>query len=195
MRKTEIERITNETQIRLSLNVDGTGLHEISSGIGFLDHMLELFAVHSGIDLSLTCHGDTYVDFHHSTEDIGIALGSAFKTALSDKKGIARFADRIVPMDESVALVAIDISGRPYLVFDCGNELSSGKIGDFDAELVKEFLQAFSVNAGMNIYVKLLSVGNKHHEAEAIFKALAKCISDAVKIVSDKVPSSKGVLQ
>lgn len=195
MRKTETERITNETQIRLSLNIDGTGLREISSGIGFLDHMLELFAVHSGIDLCLTCHGDTHVDFHHSTEDIGIALGAAFRTALSDKKGIARFADRIVPMDESVALVAIDISGRPYLVFDCGDELSSGKIGDFDAELIKEFLQAFSVNAGMNIYVKLLSVGNKHHEAEAIFKALAKCISDAVKIVSDKVPSSKGVLQ
>lgn len=195
MRKTEIERITNETQIHLSLNIDGTGLHEISSGMGFMDHMLELFTVHSGIDLSLNCHGDTHVDFHHSTEDIGIALGTAFKTALSDKKGIARFADRIAPMDESVALVAIDISGRPYLVFDCKDELSSGKIGDFDAELIKEFLQAFSVNAGMNIYVKLLSAGNKHHEAEAIFKALAKCISDAVKIVSDKVPSSKGMLQ
>ncbi len=194
MRTSEIERITNETQIHLSLNLDGNGLHEIDSGVGFLDHMLEIFTVHSGVDLSLNCHGDTRVDFHHSTEDIGITLGAAYKEALGDKKGIARFADRVVPMDEAVCLVAVDISGRACLTFDCGNELSEGKIGDFDAELVKEFLRAFSLNAGITVYVKLLSCGNRHHEAEAIFKALAKCMADAVKIVSDKVPSSKGVL-
>lgn len=193
-RSSEIERITNETQIHLSLDLDGSGSGEIDSGIGFLNHMLQLLTVHSGINLKLNCHGDTDVDFHHSTEDIGISLGLAFKEALGDKRGIARFAQRIVPMDESAALVAIDISGRAYINMDCGEEFSSGKIGDFDAELIPEFLRAFAFNAGMNIYVKLLSRGNKHHESEAIFKALAKCLEDAVKVVSDRVPSSKGVL-
>jgi len=189
-----MERITNETQIHLSLNLDGAGVGEIDSGIGFLNHMLQLLTVHSGINLKLNCHGDTDVDFHHSTEDIGIVLGQAFKEALGEKRGIARFSQRVVPMDESAALVAVDISGRAYLNFDCGEEFSFGKIGDFDAELIPEFLRAFAFNAGINIYVKLLSRGNKHHEAEAIFKALAKCLEDAVKVVSDRVPSSKGVL-
>lgn len=193
-RTAEIERITNETQIHLSLDLDGTGACEIDSGIGFLNHMLQLLTVHSGINLRLNCHGDTDVDFHHSTEDIGIALGSALKEALGEKRGIARFANRVVPMDESAALVAVDISGRPYFNFDCGDEFADGKIGEFDAELIPEFLRAFAYNAGINIYVKLLSRGNKHHSAEAIFKALAKCLQEAVKIVSDKVPSSKGVL-
>jgi len=193
-RISEIERITNETQIHLSLDVDGTGVNEIDSGIGFLNHMLRLLTVHSGMDLKLNCHGDIDVDFHHSTEDIGIVLGQAFKEALGDKRGISRFANRVVPMDECAALVAVDISGRAYLTLDCGEEFSSGKIGDFDAELIPEFLRAFAFNAGINIYIKLLSRGNKHHEAEAIFKALAKCLEDAVKIVSDRVPSSKGVL-
>lgn len=193
-RTSEMERITNETQIHLSLDLDGSGSGEIDSGIGFLNHMLQLLTVHSGINLKLNCHGDTDVDFHHSTEDIGIVLGLAFKEALGEKRGIARFAQRVVPMDESAALVAVDISGRAYINMDCGEEFSSGKIGDFDAELIPEFLRAFAFNAGMNIYVKLLSRGNKHHEAEAIFKALAKCLEDAVKVVSDRVPSSKGVL-
>jgi len=193
-RISEIERITNETQIHLSLDIDGSGLGEIDSGIGFLNHMLQLLTVHSGINLKLNCHGDTDVDFHHSTEDIGIVLGSAFKEALGEKRGIARFADKVVPMDECAALVAIDISGRPYFTFDCGDIFADGKIGEFDAELIPEFLRAFAYNAGINIYVKLLSDGNKHHAAEAIFKALAKCLQEAVKIVSDKVPSSKGVL-
>lgn len=193
-RTSEMERITNETQIHLSLDLDGSGSGEIDSGIGFLNHMLQLLTVHSGINLKLNCHGDTDVDFHHSTEDIGIVLGLAFKEALGDKRGIARFSHRVIPMDESAALVAIDISGRAYLNMDCGEEFASGKIGEFDAELIPEFLRAFAFNAGMNIYVKLLSKGNKHHEAEAIFKALAKCIEDAVKVVSDRVPSSKGVL-
>ena len=191
MRTAEIVRKTRETDIRLSLNLDGTGKNSIDTGVGFLNHMLELFSVHSGADLEVKCVGDTQVDYHHSVEDVGICLGQAFKEALGDKKGIARFADRVVPMDECAALVAIDISGRPFLNFE---DRLSGKIGDFDAELVEEFLRAFCFNAGMNVYVKLLKGGNMHHEAEAIFKALAKCVQDAVRVVSDRIPSSKGVL-
>ena len=194
MRTAEIVRNTNETKISLSLNVDGKGKHDIDSGVGFLNHMLELFSVHSGMDLIVKCVGDIQVDDHHSTEDIGIALGQALRAALGDKKGIARFSDRVVPMDETAALVALDISGRAYLTLDLDGELSEGKIGTFDAELIGEFLRAFVMNAGVNLYVKLLAKGNKHHEAEAIFKALAKCMQDAVTIVSDRVPSSKGVL-
>ncbi len=191
MRKAEISRSTRETQIKLELNLDGTGKREIDTGVGFLNHMLELLSVHSAIDLAIECKGDTEVDFHHSVEDIGICLGQAFKEALGEKRGIARFADRVVPMDECAAMVAVDISGRPFLSFE---EKLCGKIGEFDAELVEEFLRAFSFNAGLNLYVKLLKGGNLHHEAEAIFKALAKCLQDAVKIVSDTIPSSKGVL-
>ena len=191
MRTAEIARETRETKIKLSLNLDGNGTNSVHTGVGFFDHMLELLSVHSGMDLSVECKGDTQVDFHHSVEDVGICLGQAFKQALGDKKGIARFADRVVPMDECAALVALDISGRPYLNFE---EKLSGKIGEFDAELVEEFMRAFAFNAGVNLYIKLLKGGNMHHEAEAIFKALAKCLQDAVKIVSDRVPSSKGVL-
>ena len=191
MRTAEIARETRETKIKLSLNLDGNGTNSVHTGVGFFDHMLELLSVHSGMDLSVECRGDTQVDFHHSVEDVGICLGQAFKQALGDKKGIARFADRVVPMDECAALVALDISGRPYLNFE---DRLSGKIGEFDAELVEEFMRAFAFNAGVNLYIKLLKGGNMHHEAEAIFKALAKCLQDAVKIVSDKVPSSKGVL-
>ena len=193
MRTAQIERNTRETQISLSLNLDG-GMPEINTGVGFLNHMLELLSVHAGFGLKIECKGDIEVDFHHSTEDVGIALGLALKEALGDKKGIQRFADKVIPMDECAALVALDISGRPYVNFDCQNELSYGKIGDFDAELVEDFLRAFANNAGLNIYVKLLAKGNKHHEAEAIFKALAQCLRAATKIVSDKIPSSKGVL-
>ncbi len=195
MRSCELERNTYETKIKLSLNLDGEGKNSVNTGVGFLDHMLELFSVHSNMDLSVYCDGDTRVDFHHSVEDIGIVLGQAFKSALGDKKGIARFADRIIPMDEVAALVAVDISGRAYLTFDDLGDLSYGKIGEFDSELVREFLHAFSMNAGVNLYVKLLNKGNRHHEAEAIFKALARALKDAVKIESDKIPSSKGILQ
>lgn len=191
MRKAEIARKTRETDIALELNLDGTGKNTVDTGVGFFNHMLELFSVHSGIDLTVKCAGDTEVDFHHSVEDVGICLGQAFKEALGDKKGIARFADRVVPMDECAALVAIDIGGRPFLNFE---DRLSGKIGDFDAELVEEFLRAFCFNAGMNVYVKLLKGGNMHHEAEAVFKAFAKCVQDAVRVVSDRIPSSKGVL-
>ena len=191
MREAEIARKTRETDIRLSLNLDGSGKASVDTGVGFFNHMLELFSVHSGIDLTIVCKGAVEVDFHHSVEDVGICLGQAVRTALGDKKGIARFADRVVPMDECAALVAIDVSGRPFLNFE---EKFSGKIGEFDAELIEEFLRAFSFNAGINVYVRLLKGGNKHHEAEAIFKALAKCMQDAILITSDKIPSSKGVL-
>ena len=191
MRTAEISRDTRETKIYLKLDLDGKGRPSVDTGVGFFNHMLELFSVHSGADLTVRCEGDTEVDFHHSVEDVGICLGKAFQAALGDKKGIARFSDRVVPMDECAARVALDISGRPFLNFE---KKMSGKIGEFDAELVEEFMRAFAFNAGVNLYIDLLKGGNLHHEAEAIFKAFAKCVQDAVKIVSDRVPSSKGVL-
>ena len=191
MRTAEISRDTRETRIYVKLDLDGKGRVSVDTGVGFFNHMLELFGVHSGLDLTVRCEGDTDVDFHHSVEDVGICLGKAFKEALGDKTGIARFADRVIPMDECAALVALDISGRPFLNFE---KKMTGKIGEFDAELVEEFMRAFAFNAGVNLYIDLLKGGNMHHEAEAIFKALAKCVQDAVKIVSDRVPSSKGVL-
>ena len=191
MRTVEISRDTRETRIYVKLDLDGKGRVSVDTGVGFFNHMLELFGVHSGLDLTVRCEGDTDVDFHHSVEDVGICLGKAFKEALGDKTGIARFADRVIPMDECAALVALDISGRPFLNFE---KKMTGKIGEFDAELVEEFMRAFAFNAGVNLYIDLLKGGNMHHEAEAIFKAFAKCVQDAVKIVSDKVPSSKGVL-
>lgn len=191
MRTAEISRDTRETKIYVKLDLDGKGRVSVDTGVGFFNHMLELFGVHSGLDLTVRCEGDTDVDFHHSVEDVGICLGKAFKEALGDKTGIARFADRVIPMDECAALVALDISGRPFLNFE---KKMTGKIGEFDAELVEEFMRAFAFNAGVNLYIDLLKGGNMHHEAEAVFKALAKCVQDAVKIVSDRVPSSKGVL-
>ena len=192
MRTAEISRDTRETKIYLKIDLDGRGRVSVDTGVGFFNHMLELFGVHSGVDLTVRCEGDTDVDFHHSVEDVGICLGKAFKEALGDKKGIARFADRVVPMDECAALVALDISGRPFLNFE---KKMSGKIGEFDAELVEEFMRAFAFNAGVNLYIDLLKGGNMHHEAEAIFKALALCVRDAVRVISDMVPSSKGMLE
>ncbi len=191
MRQGVISRDTRETKIYLKLELDGEGLCAVDTGVGFLNHMLELFAVHARVDLTVRCEGDTDVDFHHSVEDVGICLGQAFRAALGDKRGIARFADRVVPMDDVAALVALDIGGRPYLNFE---KKMNGKMGAFDAELVEEFLRAFAFNAGVNLYVDLLHEGNLHHEAEAIFKALAKCVQDAVRVTGDAVPSSKGVL-
>ncbi len=191
MRTASCKRDTRETKIELSLNLDGEGKANINTGVGFFNHMLELFTVHSAIDLSVECKGDTDVDFHHSVEDVGIVLGECFKEALGDKRGIARFADRVVPMDECAALVAVDFSGRAFLNFEAD---FTGKVGDFDLELVEEFMRAFSSRAGINLYIKLLKGGNKHHEAEAIFKALARCVRDAIKIESDRIPSSKGTL-
>lgn len=192
MRTAKVTRTTKETDISLSLSLDGTGKAQISTGVGFFDHMLELLTVHSRMDITLTCKGDLQVDAHHTVEDVGIALGDCVKTALGDKRGIARFADRLVPMDEVAAQVAIDFSGRPCLIFE---DTLTGKVGNFDMELVEEFLRAFATHAGCNLYVHILRMGNRHHMAEAIFKALALCVRDAVKVVSDSVPSSKGMLE
>lgn len=192
MRTAKVTRTTKETDISLSLSLDGTGKAQISTGVGFFDHMLELLTVHSRMDVTLTCKGDLQVDAHHTVEDVGIALGDCVKTALGDKRGIARFADRLVPMDEVAAQVAIDFSGRPCLIFE---DTLTGKVGNFDMELVEEFLRAFTAHAGCNLYVHILRMGNRHHMAEAIFKALALCVRDAVKVVSDSVPSSKGMLE
>ena len=192
MRSANITRKTRETDIVLSVGLDGTGKAEISTGVGFFDHMLELLTVHSRMDIRLVCKGDLQVDAHHTVEDVGIALGDCVKAALGDKRGIARFADRLVPMDEVAAQVAIDFSGRPCLIFE---ETLTGKVGNFDMELVEEFLRAFTTHAGCNLYVRLLRKGNRHHMAEAVFKALALCVRDAVKVVSDTIPSSKGLLE
>ena len=191
MRATTIERNTRETKIRLTLNLDGTGRGELATGCGFLDHMLELFARHGDFDLAVVCQGDVQVDYHHSVEDVGICLGQAFQEALGDKRGIARFADRVIPMDECAAQVALDIGGRPYLNFETP---IVGKIGEFDGELVEEFMRAFAFNAGVNLYMNLLKRGNAHHEAESLFKGLARCVRDAVAVSGTQIPSSKGVL-
>ena len=192
MREAKVTRTTRETDIALSLSLDGSGKAQISTGVGFFDHMLELLTVHSRMDVALTCKGDLQVDAHHTVEDVGIALGDCVKSALGDKRGIARFADRIVPMDEVAAQVAVDFSGRPCLIFE---DTLTGKVGNFDMELVEEFLRAFSTHAGCNLYVRVLRMGNRHHMAEAIFKALALCVRDAVRVISDMVPSSKGMLE
>jgi len=186
-------RKTKETDITVKINLDGSGEHKISTGIGFFDHMLELFAVHSGFDLEVKCAGDLKVDGHHSVEDVGITLGKLINEVLGDKKGIARFASDFVPMDESLARAVIDISGRPYFSFSAPN--LKGKIGDFDAELINEFFQAVANNGLFTLYIDVLQGTNTHHMAEAAFKAFAKALSKAVKIVGNKIPSSKGTLE
>ena len=195
MRSCEIKRKTNETDIALSLVIDGSGASEIQSGCGFLDHMLTLFAKHGGFDLSLTCKGDVEVDYHHSVEDIGITLGKAFAEALGDKKGICRYGSMILPMDETLILSAVDISGRAYYVSDLS--MRAKKVGDFDVELVDEFFQAFAQNAGINLHVRQLAGKNTHHIIEGIFKSVARSLRAATAIdarFSDAVPSTKGVL-
>ncbi|MBQ3972283.1 MAG: imidazoleglycerol-phosphate dehydratase HisB [Selenomonadaceae bacterium] len=194
MRKGSVSRRTAETDISVSLELDGTGKAEVHSGIGFFDHMLNLFAAHGLFDLTVQCNGDIEVDGHHSVEDIGIALGDALKEALGDKKGIARYGSFYLPMDESLALVALDISGRPFLVYD-GGEMAP-MIGGYDTELTEEFLRAFAFHAGLTLHVKVLYGTNSHHKVEAIFKALGH----ALRIAAGKddrvqgVPSTKGVL-
>ena len=195
MRSAVLERKTSETQIKLSLDIDGSGISEISSGIGFLDHMLTLFAKHSGFDLEVSCAGDTYVDDHHSCEDIGIVLGSALREALGDKRGISRYGDIILPMDEALILCACDVSGRSCLVFDAG--FPTEKIGSFDTELVQEFFEAFTRSSGITLHIRKLSGANSHHIAEGIFKAFARCMAKACGIDEkrkDEIPSTKGVI-
>ena len=194
MRTAKINRATNETKVDVEINLDGGGHAEISSGVGFFDHMLNLFAAHGQFDLKVTCAGDTEVDGHHSVEDIGITLGTAFREALGDKRSITRYGTFFLPMDETLALVSVDISGRPFLVCETG-ELAP-MIGDFDTELVEEFLRAFAFNAGLTLHVKILYGKNSHHKVEAIFKALGRSLRIAVahdeKISG--IPSTKGIL-
>ena len=195
MRKAETVRKTGETDITLSLDIDGKGESEISSGVGFLDHMLTLFSRHGRFDLCLKCIGDTYVDDHHSTEDIAIALGSAFRKALGDKRGIKRYGDMILPMDEALVLASVDISGRSYIRFT--SNFQTEKIGTFDVELLEDFFTSFAENAGITLHIRQLDGRNSHHIAEAMFKAVARALRKAVEIderAKDEIPSTKGVL-
>ena len=195
MRRAEVNRETAETSIRLSLDLDGTGESEIDSGVGFLDHMLTLLARHGRFDLTLKCAGDTQVDDHHSVEDIGICLGRAFREALGDKRGICRYGDTLLPMDEALIQSAVDISGRSFLVFDL--DIPTEKIGTFDTELVEEFFTAFTANAGLTLHLRQLSGKNSHHIVEGAFKSVARSLRKAVAVdpeFADDVPSTKGVL-
>ena len=190
----QIQRKTKETDIQVKLNLDGSGNSVINTGIGFFNHMLEGFSKHGFFDLNLNCEGDLAVDCHHTIEDCGIVLGNAIREALGDKSGIKRFGSCILPMDESLVLCAIDLSGRPYLVFD--GEFTTEKIGYMDTEMVKEFFYAISYSAGMNLHIKVLTPGNNHHMAEAMFKAFAKALDAAVcydERITD-VLSTKGSL-
>ena len=195
MREATVNRVTAETKIALTLNLDGTGKSEINTGVGFLDHMLTLFARHAGYDLTVSCEGDTYVDDHHSVEDIGIVLGQAFYEALGDKGGICRYGDMMLPMDETLILCAVDISGRACLRFDA--EMPTEKIGTFDTELVKEFFLAFVRKSEITLHIKKLDGENSHHIAEGIFKAFAHTLAKATaknEALEGRVLSTKGVL-
>ncbi len=195
MREAQISRKTAETDVFVKINLDGTGVNEISTGIGFLDHMLVLFAKHGRFDLTVKCDGDLEVDGHHTTEDIGIALGQAFKEALGDKKGIKRYGSTILPMDEALILTAVDISGRPYLRYRM--RISAPMVGDFDTELLREFVIAFAFNAGITLHIRRLDGVNSHHIIEGTFKSLARTMRKAVEIdekAKDEIPSTKGVL-
>ncbi len=195
MRNSQINRKTAETDIKLFLELDGTGKGNINTGCGFLDHMLTLFASHGGFDLTVECKGDTNVDYHHSVEDIGICLGQALKEALGDCKGIKRYGNMMLPMDEALVLCALDVSGRAYLAYDI--QIPNEKIGDFDSELVEEFFLGLVRNAGITLHLKKLDGKNSHHIAEGTFKAFARALRGAVEIDqrdADRVPSTKGVL-
>ncbi|MFO1122251.1 MAG: imidazoleglycerol-phosphate dehydratase HisB [Hyphomicrobiales bacterium] len=196
MRKASVSRKTTETAVEAAVDLDGSGSFEIATGVGFLDHMLEQLSRHSLIDISLKASGDTHIDFHHTAEDSGIALGQAVARALGDRKGIRRYASLHLPMDETLTRAAIDVSGRPYLVWKV--EFSRPKIGDFDTELVREWFQAFAMNAGVTLHVETLYGENNHHIAESCFKALARSLREAVEIdprQKDRIPSTKGSLQ
>jgi imidazoleglycerol-phosphate dehydratase len=195
MRKAEVSRKTGETDIRVSLILEGTGASAIDTGVGFLDHMLTLLARHGRFDLEVSCKGDTRVDDHHSVEDIGIALGKAFDQALADRKGVVRYGSTILPMDESLILSAVDLSGRGLLVYDLS--IPAEKVGTFDTELTEEFFRAFAHNAGATLHVKQLSGKNSHHIIEGAFKSVARSLKAAVAVDPDfaeEIPSTKGVL-
>jgi imidazoleglycerol-phosphate dehydratase len=195
MRKAEISRKTKETEIGITVDLDGSGAAKISTGIGFFDHMLEQLAKHSLIDMDILAKGDLHIDYHHTVEDTGIALGQAVKKALGDMRGITRFADVLLPMDETLTRVAVDVSGRPYLVFR--TTFDRPKIGEFDTDLVREFFQAFSTHVGMNLHIETLYGVNAHHISESSFKGLARALRIALQVderAKGEIPSTKGTL-
>ena len=195
MRTASIKRKTKETDVEVSVDLDGTGAGTISTGIGFLDHMLDLLARHSRIDITVKAKGDLHIDYHHTAEDVGIALGQAVKQALGDMKGITRYADVHLPMDEALTRVAVDVSGRPFLVFTV--QFGRDKIGNFDTELVNEWFQAFAMNSGITLHVETLYGSNDHHISESCFKGLARALRTALAIdpkAANEIPSTKGSL-
>jgi len=195
MRQATVDRSTNETQISVTLDLDGTGRYDVSTGIGFLDHMLEQLSRHSLIDLTVRAKGDLHIDFHHTTEDTGIVIGQAVTEAIGDRKGITRYGSALIPMDETLTRVAIDISGRPYLVWKVG--FTRPKLGDMDTELFREWFHAFAQAAGVTLHVENLYGENNHHIVESCFKGLARALRDALEIdprKADAVPSTKGTL-
>lgn len=195
MRTSEINRKTNETDVKLKLNIDGTGKYKNDTGCGFLNHMLDLFAKHGRFDLEVVCRGDVEVDDHHTVEDVGIVLGEAFVKALGDKKGITRYGSLILPMDEALVLCSLDISGRNFLGYDV--KIPAEKVGTFDTELAKEFMLALSRSMGLTLHIKMLEGENSHHIIEAIFKGLGRALRNAVFIdvtCKDELPTTKGVL-
>lgn len=195
MRTAEIKRKTNETDIRVKVNLDGTGQHRMATGVGFFDHMLDQLARHSLIDIEVEAKGDLHIDFHHTVEDVGIALGQAIREALVDKKGIRRYASSDLVMDEAFTRAALDVSGRPFLVWKV--EFSRDKVGEMDTELFREWFQAFTMNAGITLHVESLAGENNHHIAESAFKALARALRDAIEIdprQAGRIPSTKGAL-
>jgi imidazoleglycerol-phosphate dehydratase len=195
MRTAKIVRKTNETDVTVTVDLDGTGTHDMQTGIGFLDHMLDQLARHSLIDISVKAKGDLHIDYHHTAEDVGIALGQAVKEALGDKKGIRRYASSDLPMDGTLTRAAIDVSGRPFLVWKV--EFTRDKIGEMDTELFREWFQAFAMNAGITLHIETFYGDNNHHIAESAFKALARALRDAVEIdprQAGRIPSTKGTL-
>ncbi len=192
-RQAYVARKTKETEVNVTLQLDGSGVYWVTTGVPFFDHMMQVFALHSGFDMELTARGDLAVDGHHTIEDAGISLGKAIERALGDRAGIRRFGHAVVPMDDALVLVAVDLSGRGYISYDV--QLPSPRVGDFDTELVEEFLRALAVNGGFNLHVKQLAGRNTHHIIEAIFKALALALKEAAAVSgSEGVPSTKGLL-
>ncbi len=195
MRKGAISRKTNETAIEVAVDLDGSGKADVSTGVGFFDHMLDQLARHSLVDMTIRAEGDRHVDDHHTVEDVGIALGQALREALGDKRGVARYADCLLPMDEALTRVALDVSGRPFLVFRV--EFPTQKVGAFDVELVREFFQALSVHAGLTLHIETLYGANSHHIAESCFKGVARALGAALAIdprQAARIPSTKGAL-
>jgi imidazoleglycerol-phosphate dehydratase len=194
MRQANIVRNTNETKISLEINLDGNGKSEIKTGIGFMDHMLELFTKHSGCDLKIEANGDLHIDSHHLTEDLGIALGMAIHSAIGDKKGIKRYGDIILPMDETLMIAAVDCSGRPFFAWDV--IMPQPKVGDWDSELAEDFFRALAINGGLTLHIRMLSGTNTHHIVEAAFKACARALREALSDDPREkgIPSTKGTL-